>query len=54
MSPLKMAASEAIQMSNEINLAPAKLLTPFHQHVTFQPKCNLMSGKITQLNLIKV
>ena len=51
MTPLKTTASEAIQMSNEINLAPDKLLIP--SHVPFQPKHNLMSGTIIPLNLIK-
>ena len=51
MTPLKTTAAEAIQMSNEINLAPAKLLIP--SHVPFQPKHSLMSGTIIPLNLIK-
>ena len=48
MTRLKMTASEAIQMSNEINLAPAKFLIP--SHVPFQPKHNLMSEMIIALN----
>ena len=58
-TPLKMTASEAIQMLNEINLAPAKLLIPFH--VPFQPKLNLfllfknfLFVITIQLNLIKI
>ena len=52
MTPLKTTASEAIKMSDGINLAPAKLLIP--SHVPFQTKCNLMSRTIIPSNLIKV